>query len=132
KEAAGKEQGKEKNGNEPAGKEKRGKEKGEKEKSNQPGNKESGKEGQKTEREKMLSPRELEDRQQDVAAESREVEKLLAKVKGITDLAKERMAAAAKSAEDSASALSRGSTSDAQTGAKTASGQFRELAEQVK
>jgi hypothetical protein len=37
-----------------------------------------------------LSPQELEDRQLDIALESREVEKILGRLNGVTDLAKER------------------------------------------
>ena len=43
---------------------------------------------------------ELEDRQLDIAAEAREIEKVLGRLNGVTDLAKERMAAAAKVAEE--------------------------------
>lgn len=81
---------------------------------------------------KVPSRQEIEDLQLDIAVESREVEKLLGKLKGTTDLAKERMAAASKTAEDAGSALSRGNTNEAQALAKLARQQFRELTEQVR
>ncbi len=81
---------------------------------------------------KRPSPRDIEDRQLDIAEEAKEVDKALQKLKGITDLAKERMTAAIKSADDSANALSRGAKNDAQTAAKSAGAQFRELAAQVR
>ncbi len=74
---------------------------------------------------------ELEDRQLDVAADSREVEKALGKLKNITDLAKERMAAAAKSAEEAAEAIGQGKMDEAGKPAGDAKEKFRELVEQV-
>lgn len=76
--------------------------------------------------------RELEDRQLDIALESREIEKLLGRLKGITDLSKERIAAAAKLAEETAQALGKGETNSAKGSAESTSKQFRELADQVK
>lgn len=74
---------------------------------------------------------ELDDRQLDIALEAREVEKALEKLKGATELAKQRMAAAAKSAEDAAEALGQGKLDDAKQPAGAAKEQFRELVEQV-
>ncbi|HEV3003533.1 MAG TPA: hypothetical protein VGX78_03690, partial [Pirellulales bacterium] len=74
---------------------------------------------------------ELEDRQLDIAADSREVEKALGKLKNVTDLAKERMAAAAKSAEAAAEAIGQGKMDEAGTPAGDAKEKFRELVEQV-
>ncbi|HEX5447133.1 MAG TPA: DUF4175 family protein, partial [Pirellulales bacterium] len=74
---------------------------------------------------------ELEDRQLDVSLEARELEQILQKLKSATDLAKERMAAAAKNAEEGAAALDRGATNDAQEPIKAAGRGFRELSEQV-
>jgi len=75
---------------------------------------------------------ELEDKQSDVAAEAREIEKVLGRLKGVTDLAKERIAAVAKVAEEGAEALSRGKMEEARGSAGAAREQFRELAKQVK
>lgn len=73
----------------------------------------------------------LEDRQLDVSLEARELEQTLGKLKGATDLAKERMAAAAKSAEEAAAALDRGANQEAHKPVKAAGRGFRELSEQV-
>ncbi|HJT33863.1 MAG TPA: DUF4175 family protein [Pirellulales bacterium] len=73
----------------------------------------------------------LEDRQLDVSLEARELEQTLGKLKGATDLAKERMAAAAKSAEEAAAALDRGAGKEAEEPVKAAGRGFRELSEQV-
>jgi len=75
---------------------------------------------------------ELQDRQLDAALEARDVEKALEKMKNVTDLAKERIAAAAKSAEEAAEALGRGENQTAQAAAGDAKAKFRELTEQVK
>lgn len=80
----------------------------------------------------MLTPRELEDQQLDVATEAREVEKALAKLAKATELAKERIGTAAKSAEDAAGSLAKGENDDAQKNIHEAGGMFRELAEQVR
>ncbi|HXT57924.1 MAG TPA: DUF4175 family protein, partial [Pirellulales bacterium] len=74
---------------------------------------------------------ELEDRQLDIALESRDLQKALEKLKGATDLAKQRMDSAAKSAEQAAEALDRGKSDEAQASAGEAKTKFRELAEQV-
>jgi hypothetical protein len=74
---------------------------------------------------------ELEDRQLDIAADAREVEKALGKLKSATDLTKERMAAAAKAAEESAEALGQSKMDEAQKGAGDAKEKFRELVDQV-
>jgi hypothetical protein len=78
------------------------------------------------------SRQELEDGQLDIAAEAREIEKVLGTLNRITDLAKERMAAAAGVAEDGAKALGSGKMEDAEGAAGAAREQFRELAEQVR
>jgi hypothetical protein len=74
---------------------------------------------------------EIEDRQSDVAAEAREIEKALNRLNGVSDLAKERIAAAAKVAEEGAEAVSRGKLDEARSSAGAAREQFRELAKQV-
>jgi hypothetical protein len=74
---------------------------------------------------------ELEDKQADVAAEAREIEKVLGRLNGVSDLAKERIAAAAKVAEEGADAISRGKLDEARGSAGAAREQFRELAKQV-
>ncbi len=78
------------------------------------------------------SRQELEDRQYDIAVEAREIEKVLNRLTGVTDLTKERIAAAAKTAEDAGKAIGQGEMKDAENAAKTASGQFSELSGQVK
>ncbi|HEV3025810.1 MAG TPA: hypothetical protein VGX76_25225, partial [Pirellulales bacterium] len=75
---------------------------------------------------------ELQDRQLDAALEAREVEKALEKMKKATDLAKARMAEAAKSSEDASAALEQGDGKTAQAAAGEAKTKFRELADQVK
>jgi hypothetical protein len=84
------------------------------------------------EKRKMPTMDELEDQQLDVASEAREVEKKLAKLPKATDLAKQRIGTAAKSAEDAAGSLAKGSNDDAQKSIHEAAGTFRELAEQVR
>jgi hypothetical protein len=74
---------------------------------------------------------ELEDRQLDIAEEAKEVEKALGELKSATDLAKERMASAAKSAEAAAESLEQGNFDDAKQPAGAARDQFRDLVEQV-
>ena len=74
---------------------------------------------------------ELEDRQLDIAAEAKEVEKALAGLTNATDLAKERMAAAAKLADEAAEALGQGKLDDAKQPASAAKEKFDELVEQV-
>src|SRR5205823_1869421 len=74
----------------------------------------------------------LEDRQIDVAAEAREIEKALNKLAKATDLAKERMAAAAKQDETAAEAIGRGALEEAKEAVAGARDQFRELAGQVR
>ena len=75
---------------------------------------------------------ELEDRQLDIATEARALETTLTKVPKATQLAKERMATAAKQAEDAAEAIGRGDMGAAKTGGLLARDQFRELARQLK
>jgi hypothetical protein len=78
------------------------------------------------------SKEELEDRQLDIAVEAREIEKVLNRLNGVTDLTKERIAAAAQTAEEAGAAIGQGKMKDAENAAKTAGQQFRELTEQVK
>ncbi|MBC7854233.1 MAG: hypothetical protein IAF94_12430 [Pirellulaceae bacterium] len=87
--------------------------------------------GDKPEEKGPLTARELEDKQLDIALEAREIEKTLGGLQGITDLAKERMAVAAKAAEETGSALGKGDLAEAQKGAEGAGKQFRELSQQV-
>jgi hypothetical protein len=89
------------------------------------------KSGEKPEKKGTPSLQELEDKQLDIALEAREIEKTLGGLKGITDLAKERMAGAAKSAEETSAALSKGDLAEAQKGAEGSGRQFRELSQQV-
>jgi hypothetical protein len=101
-----------------------------------------GEKGQKSQGEKGDQPgsgqgqapsrQELEDKQLDVAVEAREIEKVLNRLNGVTDLTKERIAAAAKTAEEAGTALGQGNLKDAENAAKSAGGQFQELKDQVK
>jgi hypothetical protein len=79
-----------------------------------------------------LSRDELEDKQLDIAAEAREIEKALAALPKATELAKQRMAAAAKAAEDTTDAIGRGELEDAKGTAGATREQLRELAAQVR
>ena len=78
------------------------------------------------------TPQELEDQQLDIALEARDIEKLLNTLNRATDLAKERMAAAAGMAEEGAKAIGAGKMEDAEGAAGAAREQFKELAEQVR
>jgi hypothetical protein len=78
-----------------------------------------------------LTRQELQDRQLDIGLEAREIEKLLGRLEGVTDLAKERMAATAEVAEQAAEALGQGTLEEARGAVGAAREQFRELAEQV-
>lgn len=81
--------------------------------------------------ERQAARQETEDRQLDVALEARELEKALQKLTNATELAKQRMDAAAKTAEAAAQALDRGKLDEAQAKAGEAGELFRELAEQA-
>jgi hypothetical protein len=81
---------------------------------------------------KLPTREELEDQQLDVAAEAKEIEKTLSGLNGVTDLAKERMTAVNKLAEEAANALGNGKLEDAQSAIGAAREQFRELADQVR
>ncbi len=74
---------------------------------------------------------ELEERQIDVAAEAREVETALGKLPKATDLAKQRMAAAAKRAEEAAEAIGKAAVDEAIAATGEARDQFHELAKQA-
>src|SRR5690606_21983643 len=78
------------------------------------------------------TPQEVEDRQLDVALESRELEKVLARLPKATDLAKERLAEASQLAEGAAEAIGRGAIDEAQSAVTAAETKFEELAEQVR
>lgn len=75
---------------------------------------------------------ELEDKQLDVAAEARDVEKAIGKLPIATDLVKERIGDVAKQAEDIADALSGPNADQPTESAQEATEKFRELTEQVK
>ena len=79
-----------------------------------------------------MSREDLEDKQLDIAAAAREIEKALARLPRATDLAKQRMTATAKAAEDAAEAIGRGDLKDAQGTVGVTREQLRELAGQVK
>jgi len=74
----------------------------------------------------------LEDRQLDIAAEARAIEKALARLTKASDLAKQRMAEGAQQAENAAEAIGRGAIDEAKDKAGTARDQFRELAGQLR
>lgn len=71
---------------------------------------------------------ELQEKQLDATLEARDIERILTKLKRASDLSKERIAAAAKVAEDAASAIDRGDSKLAQKDTKQASEMFREIA----
>jgi hypothetical protein len=96
------------------------------------GGKEAAKDRTKSKPEKALSSEELKNRQADVVVEAEDVTKAFAKLKNITDLAKERMDAATQTAKEAASALEGGDDRVAQEKTDKARGQFRELAAQVR
>ncbi|HEX5104149.1 MAG TPA: DUF4175 family protein, partial [Pirellulaceae bacterium] len=78
------------------------------------------------------SREELEDQQLDIALEAREIEKILGRLPRATDLAKERIAAAAQLAEEGAQALGSGKMDEARDTTGSARDGFAELAEQVR
>ncbi len=74
---------------------------------------------------------ELVETQADIAAEAGELQRLVEKLKDVSDLAKSRMAESLKTAERAAGSLERGDSKDAGEAAGKASGMFRELARNV-
>lgn len=74
---------------------------------------------------------ELIEKQADIAAEAAELQKVVDKMKDLSDLAKSRMTESLKTAERAASSLERGDSKDAGEAAGKASGMFRELARNV-
>lgn len=96
----------------------------------------SGKEGKEKEGESGkgktgLTREEAQDKQADIVAEATDVEKVMQKLPGLTDLAKSRIAEALKNAQNVAGALDRGDTKQATKDARGTSQMFRELARQV-
>jgi hypothetical protein len=77
------------------------------------------------------SRQELIQKQADIAAEAADIQRVMEKINGMTDLAKARIAEALKQAEKGAGALERGESKEAAEAAEKASGMFRELARNV-
>ncbi|MEZ6061082.1 MAG: hypothetical protein R3C19_12020 [Planctomycetaceae bacterium] len=89
-------------------------------------------EGSRAEEESPAERRQqAEERQHDIALEARDIEAKMQTLDQLTDLARDRMTAAAETAEEAAGALSRGDTDAAATLAEQAEAQFGELAEHV-
>ncbi|MBW3540912.1 MAG: hypothetical protein KY476_11630, partial [Planctomycetes bacterium] len=67
----------------------------------------------------------------DAVAEAQDLQRILAEMEDVTDLARERMEAAVTQADRAAGTLARGDTDEAAKEVGTAAGQFGELARQV-
>jgi hypothetical protein len=77
------------------------------------------------------SREEIVQKQADIAAEAADVQRVMEKMNNLTDLAKSRINAAAKGAQQSSDALERGDSKGAAEAAGMTTGMFRELARQV-
>ena len=75
-----------------------------------------------------MSREELEQRQQDLAVEARDIETILNRIRDMSELARSRGTDAADAADEVSGALSRGSTDEAAETALQTSGMLRELA----
>jgi len=94
----------------------------------------SGGQGEKPEgSEKGSGPtrEELIQKQADIVAEAAEIQKVMDKMKGLSDLAKSRIADALKTAEGASGSLEKGDSKAAMESAGKATGMFRELARNV-
>ncbi|MGE5192029.1 MAG: hypothetical protein ACM3U2_05960, partial [Deltaproteobacteria bacterium] len=106
----------------------------EKEKDQEPGTKEAdkGSDGSGDEQKPAGPSREeLVQKQADIVAEAADIQRVMEKIDGMSDLAKARIAEALKTAEKGAGALERGESPEASQAAEKASGMFRELARNV-
>ena len=74
---------------------------------------------------------ELRDKQLDVSLEARDIERVLSKLKRASDLAKERIGEAAKSAESASTSLDKGDAKAARTEAQQTAEMFKEIAKQL-
>ena len=74
---------------------------------------------------------ELRDKQLDVSLEARDIERVLGKLKKASDLAKERITEAAKSAESASTSLEKGDSKAARTEAQQTAEMFKEIAKQL-
>lgn len=128
---------KEKSDKEKAGKEKSGQQKSSDGK-DAAGQKGQGGEGESGETESGESQKpqapsreELVQKQADIAAEAADIQRVMDKIKNVSDLAKSRIAEAQKKAEQASGALERGDSKGAADEAGKATGMFRELARNV-
>src|SRR5262249_40190865 len=78
-----------------------------------------------------LTREEIVQKQADIAAEAADVQRVMDKINGITDLAKGRIDAAVKAAQQGSDALERGDSKEAASVAGKTTAMFRELARQV-
>ena len=78
-----------------------------------------------------MSREELEQRQQDLAIEARDIEAILNRIRNMTDLARMRGTDAADATDEVSGALSRGSTDEAAETARQTTNRLRELAMNV-
>lgn len=74
---------------------------------------------------------ELRDKQLDVSLEARDIERVLTKLKRASELAKTRIADAAKTTESASTALDKGDSKDARSDARRASEMFQEIIKQL-
>lgn len=78
-----------------------------------------------------MSAEELEQRQQDIAVETRDIESILNRMRNMSELARERGSAAADSADEVSGAFSRGDTEAAEETARQTGEMLRQLAVNV-
>ncbi len=74
---------------------------------------------------------ELRDKQLDVSLEARDIERVLSKLKRASDLAKERITEAAKTAESAATSLEKGDSKAAREEAELTNEKFKEIVRQL-
>lgn len=74
---------------------------------------------------------ELRDKQLDVSLEARDIERVLTKLKRASELAKTRIADAAKTTESASTALEKGDSTSARSDAQHASEMFKEIIKQL-
>jgi hypothetical protein len=77
------------------------------------------------------SREEIAQKQADIVVEAGDIQRIMEKMKDVSDLAKGRIADALKVAEQASGALERGDSKDASKAVEKASGMFRELAKNV-
>ncbi len=74
---------------------------------------------------------ELKDKQLDVSLEARDIERVLGKLKKASDLAKERITEAAKTAESASTSLEKGDSKAARAEAQLTNEKFKEIVQQL-